>query len=298
MIFFFLLPFLVGNLAFDSPSTKDLDKFLGSLGFINFPRETENQNFVSLLNHARCGDRLAFAEIESKLNHGNRLTNKVPEIQNKNLVATGYYVMLLNESQISSIIPPNPAKVLELSAEFDPMTRKQGISSSSHEQLILGYLNYHGMGCNKNMNEAVRWFRLAAEQGNSPAQQLLGECYENGEGVDQDIAEAMKWYRLSADEGNPIAQYQLGLRYQYGRGVDLDLGEGLKWHRIAADQGYFAAQYHLGECYKKGEGVDQDIAEAMRWYRLSANQGYADAQHNLRLSYMMDEPESTMEEVD
>jgi len=33
------------------------------------------------------------------------------------------------------------------------------------------------------------------------AQCRLGLCYENGEGVSRDMTEAVKYYRLSADQG-------------------------------------------------------------------------------------------------
>jgi hypothetical protein len=40
--------------------------------------------------------------------------------------------------------------------------------------------------------EAVKWYRLAADQGHATAQSNLGVKYENGEGVRQDHAEAVK----------------------------------------------------------------------------------------------------------
>ena len=42
--------------------------------------------------------------------------------------------------------------------------------------------------------EAVKWFRLAAEQGFATGQFHLGLMYENGRGVAQDDAEAVKWF--------------------------------------------------------------------------------------------------------
>ena len=49
--------------------------------------------------------------------------------------------------------------------------------------------------------EAVRWYRLAADQGHADAQVFLGLKYANGEGVVEDDAEAVRWYRLAADQG-------------------------------------------------------------------------------------------------
>ena len=54
--------------------------------------------------------------------------------------------------------------------------------------------------------EAVRWFRLAAEQGDASAQNSLGFMYELGEGVPEDIVLAYMWYNLAAAQGNETAQ--------------------------------------------------------------------------------------------
>ena len=56
----------------------------------------------------------------------------------------------------------------------------------------------NGTGVIRDAAEAVKWFRLAAEQGDDKAQYALGECYANGIGVIKDTAEAEKWFRLAA----------------------------------------------------------------------------------------------------
>ena len=54
--------------------------------------------------------------------------------------------------------------------------------------------------------EAVKWFRLAAEQGHADAQKNLGRMYEIGHGVSRDEAEAVKWFRKAAAQGVEDAQ--------------------------------------------------------------------------------------------
>ncbi len=43
-------------------------------------------------------------------------------------------------------------------------------------------------------------------------------CTPTAEGVPQDYAEAVKWYRLAAEQGDAGAQFSLGLMYASGRG--------------------------------------------------------------------------------
>ena len=47
----------------------------------------------------------------------------------------------------------------------------------------------------------------------------LGFMYVAGEGIPQDYVEGLKWFRLAADQGQANAQCFLGLMYFEGRGV-------------------------------------------------------------------------------
>ena len=81
----------------------------------------------------------------------------------------------------------------------------------------------------QDYKEAVKWYRLSAEKGDSHAQYNLGICHSNGDGVTQDYKEAVKWYRLSAGQDNCDSQFALGIHYQIGTGVDKDNIEALNW---------------------------------------------------------------------
>lgn len=50
----------------------------------------------------------------------------------------------------------------------------------------------------QNFQEAVKWYHLAAEQGNESAQVNLGVMYAKGRGVRQDFARAYMWFNLAA----------------------------------------------------------------------------------------------------
>ena len=58
-----------------------------------------------------------------------------------------------------------------------------------------------------------------AEAGDATAQLELGNMYHDGRGVPQDYAEAVKWYRLAADQGVAKAQNNLGVMFEFGNGV-------------------------------------------------------------------------------
>ena len=53
---------------------------------------------------------------------------------------------------------------------------------------------------------ALRELRPLAEQGDAVAQNYLGVMYYNGQGVPQNYAEAVRLYRLAAEQGIADAQ--------------------------------------------------------------------------------------------
>ena len=54
--------------------------------------------------------------------------------------------------------------------------------------------------------EAVRWYRLATEQGYALAQIQIGYMYRLGQGVPEDDVRAYMWYNLAAAQGDGGAQ--------------------------------------------------------------------------------------------
>ena len=56
---------------------------------------------------------------------------------------------------------------------------------------------------------ALREWQPLAEQGYADAQYNLGWMYDNGQGVPQNDKTAVKWYRLAAEQGHTLAQKKL-----------------------------------------------------------------------------------------
>jgi TPR repeat protein len=61
--------------------------------------------------------------------------------------------------------------------------------------------------------------------------------YANGQGVSQDDKTAVKWYKLAAKQGNAGAQLNLGLMYGMGNGVIQNNVYAHMWFNIAASSG-------------------------------------------------------------
>jgi Ca2+/Na+ antiporter len=143
------------------------------------------------------------------------------------------------------------------------------------------------------------WAFNRAEKGDAEAQYTLAQRYFYGDDIiDKNHAEAVKWYRMAAEQGHALAQNDLAYCYNRGRGVPEDKEEGIRWYRQAAEQGNAMAQCNLGHCYYNGDGVDKDRTEALKWYRKAAEQGYAAAQRMVRvIAAEKDSPTITQERL-
>ena len=140
-------------------------------------------------------------------------------------------------------------------------------------------LNEGGLYPFRNLDSEIREWRQRAEQGDQVSQAKLGNLYRLGFGVAKDDAEAVKWYRLAAEQGGEsvprgrgAARFRLGLMYAAGEGVPKDDAEAVKWFRLVAERGEALgmAQFSLGSMYANGwESVPQDLVLAYAWTNLA-----------------------------
>ena len=145
-------------------------------------------------------------------------------------------------------------------------------------QYNLGRCYELGFGVGKNLAEALRCYKLAADQGSALARCALGECYEFGNGVDRDLEAAARYYKLAADQGQGLGQTAMGWCYELGLGVQQDWEAAARCYHQAAAEGHARALYLLGCCYREGNGVLLNFRLAALSYKQAADRGYAQAQ--------------------
>jgi TPR repeat protein len=56
---------------------------------------------------------------------------------------------------------------------------------------------------------------------------LLGSCYDEGIGVKKSLDEAFRWYELAASKNYPAALIALGAHYFAGNGVGADESQAI-----------------------------------------------------------------------
>lgn len=136
--------------------------------------------------------------------------------------------------------------------------------------------NWTWYDADPDVEQTMRWYRRAAEQGLAVAQVMLGWVYARGFGeeasivIEPDAVEAARWYRRAAEQGFATAQYILGTMYSRGEGVPQDVADAARWTRLAAEQGHTAAQIRLAVLYGTGTGVPRDWVLAYAWWNVAA----------------------------
>jgi len=140
----------------------------------------------------------------------------------------------------------------------------------------------HGQGVAKNDENAVVWFRKAAECGNAQGMKALGFMYEHGFGVTKDSSQAIIWYLKAAETGDSDAMDSLGDIYLHGYGVKKDYQQAVSWYRKAAEAGNPLGMNNLGFMYETGYGVTTNKSQAISWYRKAARLGNQKSIHNLQ----------------
>ena len=138
----------------------------------------------------------------------------------------------------------------------------------------------------KGLDEATKWVKLAANQGNTTAQKNLKKLEDTIEKIrkkERLVKEEKEKALLMAKQGDAQAQYTLGEMYTKGEVVRQDYKEALKWYTKAAEQGDKYSQYRLGTIYASPDAERykyvplEDYKEALKWYTKAAEQGHLGA---------------------
>jgi TPR repeat protein len=115
--------------------------------------------------------------------------------------------------------------------------------------------------------EYEREILRAGRLGSVHAQCSLGVLHATGEwSGPKDLSEAARWYRLAAEQGERVAQYEIGFMLLLGEGGPKNTEEGLMWLERAGGQGQDSALRLLADCYENGHyDVPVDAGKAQFW---------------------------------
>ncbi|MGH6941797.1 tetratricopeptide repeat protein [Hypericibacter sp.] len=127
---------------------------------------------------------------------------------------------------------------------------------------MLSWMQLEGECIPRDIGEAQRWARAAADQGIAPAMTRMGMLYHNALGVNRDPAEAARWWRRGGERGDADGQAMLGAALALGSGVPRDPIAALAWLLRGQAGGSTLAAPFLGTARA---ALDADgLAEAQR----------------------------------
>lgn len=127
-----------------------------------------------------------------------------------------------------------------------------------------------------------------AALGDSTAQFSLGQLYQDGIGINKNVQDAIKYYELASAQQDLRAEYNLGLLYLEGNGIPADYPKAESLLRDAAFKGNELAQFVIGRTneqgYRNSAGelvIKPDSEQAMVMYDLASANDYGPAQYRL-----------------
>ena len=183
-------------------------------------------------------------------------------------------------------------------AGFNALKKKVD-SGDMHYVDSLGYAYEFGIGTPFSIEEAMKYYEMAAKQNNTigmtnladlylrenklkKAKPLLVKAAEKEHGYAQYLLamnffyykqennkEALYWLEKSASNDEPEALYQLGLYYA----EKADLAKAIKYYQRAAELNNAEAALELYYIYGEGFGVEQDEDKALFFLKKAAESG-------------------------
>jgi len=167
--------------------------------------------------------------------------------------------------------------------EAEKWARLSAMQGEDLGQYVLGECYFYGCGVHQDRKHACEWLKKAAEQGNVRAQAHLAEIFYRGDdGIARDLREAGRWASQAAEANHPVAQELLGRMFLFGEHVEADPKAAIEWFRLAAHQEEPEAMYWLGQLSADGLGTKRDWVAALKWLKKAADAGIAAAVTSLK----------------
>ncbi|PKK74087.1 kinase-like protein [Rhizophagus irregularis] len=160
-------------------------------------------------------------------------------------------------------------------------------TSESNHTLALYYVGLcyqNGHGVEKNENSAFEYFEFLAKKNIAMGQVKIGYLYKRLK-RDQD---AIYWYKIAAENGNLMAMYNLANKYL---GLE-DYENAIKFLEKAAEGEYVEAINALGYCNENGLGTMINLKKAEELYTKAAKLGYSKSANNLGEMLFQDSDEN------
>ena len=149
-------------------------------------------------------------------------------------------------------------------------------------QYNLAMMYSNGESVYVDYQQAVYWFKKSAQQKFAPAQYRLGELYYFAKGgLQRDLDEAVRLFRKAAEQDDPDAQMNLAMLCGSGEGLPLDTDKAIYWIEQAYAGGLNMAIDYREMLRKSVNGRFTASQQERYWLEKAAELGIREAQQAL-----------------
>jgi hypothetical protein len=136
--------------------------------------------------------------------------------------------------------------------------------------------------------KSIYWFKKASENNNLESTYILGVLYYQGSIIERNYDEAIKYYKIAADKGHGLAQYNLSMMYLDEPYKNIQLH--VHYLFLASIKTVPQAINNLAYYFENGLNEDNcviqtDIDMAIKLYRVASNMGFEFSQYALAIIY-------------
>lgn len=139
---------------------------------------------------------------------------------------------------------------------------------------LKGVYYYNGdYGLERDRLKAVSLWEIAMNGGNGEAPECLAKCYLIGEGVEKNITKALELLEKAKEFGSIYACLRLGQEYDEDGLAETNYEKAFENYTKAYEMGSADGACCLGNMYENGHGVKKDVAKALELYEYAADHG-------------------------
>ena len=124
----------------------------------------------------------------------------------------------------------------------------------------------HARAAEPDHEQAVYWFRVAADAGDAEGMAMLAFCQLEGLGLPRDPEAARERLERACADGSLTAKFHLGRMLIGGWGGEPDAARGVAHYTAAAAMGHADATFNLASCLEAGWGCQPDRLAAKSLY--------------------------------
>lgn len=160
--------------------------------------------------------------------------------------------------------------------EAFPILKQAATLGSGEAQYNLGYALQNGVGTEKNIPEAIQWYKKSSDSNFNDGHYAMMMVYGNGEGIEQDSEKAFNYALRCSENNDSTCMLNVVFCYLTGSGVEKNIEEFKIWtvklaklqnsDNLIQSANITSARLQLAQFYREGLHFEKDLYQSYLWY--------------------------------